>query len=200
MALGEPLSLPLPIFEQPDPSWDDVRLVERCRAGDATAWNALLQKYKRLIYAIPFRYGATAEDADDIFQNVCIELHAELDRLRNPEALRGWLTTVASRQSLRWKTRAKGRGETDLDTAPEVIDWEAAQPEIEKLERGQLVHEALGRIPDRCRRMLQMLFFEDPPRPYEEVAGELGLARGSIGFIRGRCLEKLQKALSEAGF
>jgi RNA polymerase sigma factor (sigma-70 family) len=194
------LSLPLFTPEQPDASWDDARLVESCRAGDAAAWNALVQKYKRLIYGIPFRYGATAEDADDIFQNVCVELYAELDRLRNPEALRSWLITVASRQSLRWKTRTRGRGETDLETAPEQIDWAAAQPEIEKLERGQLVHDALARIPERCRRMLQMLFFDDPPRPYDEVAGELGLARGSIGFIRGRCLEKLQKALTEAGF
>jgi DNA-directed RNA polymerase specialized sigma24 family protein len=49
---------------------------------------------------------------------------------------------------------------------------------VEKLERGQIVQDALARIPARCRRMLQMLFFEDPPRPYDEVAAELGLARG----------------------
>jgi DNA-directed RNA polymerase specialized sigma24 family protein len=45
-----------------------------------------------------------------------------------------------------------------------------------------------------------MLFFEHPPRPYEEVASSLGLAVGSIGFIRGRCLKKLRDLLTEKGF
>ena len=64
----------------------------------------------------------------------------------------------------------------------------------------QLVRDALRSIPERCRKMLKMLFFEQPPRPYLEVAKELGLAEGSIGFIRGRCLEKLRKALEQRGF
>ncbi len=200
--MGGPLSFSLPVSaaEPPDPSWDDSRLVEACRDGNAAAWSALIAKYKRLIYGIPFRYGANPEDAEDIFQSVCVELHAELGRLRNVEALRSWLVTVTSRQSLRWKKRMKGRGETELSPAFDLADWDAAQPEVEKLERGQLVNHALTQTPERCRRLLQMLFFEDPPRPYDEVAAELGLARGSIGFIRGRCLSKLQKALAEAGF
>jgi len=45
-----------------------------------------------------------------------------------------------------------------------------------------------------------MLFFETPPRPYEEIAKELGIATGSIGFIRGRCLEKLKQQLENKGF
>jgi len=52
----------------------------------------------------------------------------------------------------------------------------------------------------RCERMVRMLFFENPPRPYQEVARELDLATGSIGFIRGRCLEKLKKQLEKMGF
>lgn len=45
-----------------------------------------------------------------------------------------------------------------------------------------------------------MLFFDDPPRAYDEVARTLSLAKGSIGFIRGRCMDKLRSALEEAGF
>jgi DNA-directed RNA polymerase specialized sigma24 family protein len=48
--------------------------------------------------------------------------------------------------------------------------------------------------------LVQLLFFEQPPLPYAEVARRMGLATGSIGFIRGRCLEKLRKALVEYGF
>lgn len=185
--------------EAPSPAWEDKRLIEQCLAGDPAAWNALIEKYKRLIYAIPFRYGASSSDADDIFQNVCLELYDELPKLREAGALRGWLSTVTARQSLRWKQRSQRRGETGLEAAPELSAGDAA-PEIEILERGQLVHEALGRIPDRCQRLLRMLFFDDPPRAYDEVAQILGLAKGSIGFIRGRCMTKLRSALEEAGF
>ena len=45
-----------------------------------------------------------------------------------------------------------------------------------------------------------MLFFETPARPYDEIAKELGLATGSIGFIRGRCLAQLRKQLEKKGF
>lgn len=185
---------------KPHPGWSDSELVEACREGNAEAWNALLEKYKRLIYAIPFRYGATAADADDIFQAVCMELYEELPRLRRTEALRSWLSTVTSRESLRWKQRRKRRGEEDWENAPEPAADASIAPDLEELERGQLVHNAIALLPDRCQRMVRMLFFEDPPRAYEAVAAELGLAIGSIGFIRGRCLNKLQKALAEVGF
>lgn len=184
----------------PDPAQDDARLVEQCLEGNADAWDALIEKYKRLIYAIPFRYGATSSDADDVFQNVCIELYDELPRLRNTGAIRSWLTTVTCRQSLRWKQRYQRRGETSFEPANDTGPADAPLPEIEQIERGQIVHDALARIPERCQRMLRLLFFEDPPRPYDEVATALGLARGSIGFIRGRCMEKLRAALEEVGF
>lgn len=183
---------------EPSPAWDDARLVQHCLDGEAAAWRALIDKYKRFIYSIPFRYGASPSDAEDIFQGVCLELYQELGNLREAGALRSWIGTVTARQSLRWKTRVRQRGETDLDDSPEPVLEDP--PTIEILERGQLVHEAIARIPERCGRLIQLLFFDDPPRPYDEVAAELGLARGSIGFIRGRCLEKLRKALAEVGF
>jgi hypothetical protein len=48
--------------------------------------------------------------------------------------------------------------------------------------------------------MVRLLFFEIPPRPYETVAEELGMATGSIGAIRGRCLAYLRKHLEKRGF
>ncbi len=50
------------------------------------------------------------------------------------------------------------------------------------------------------RQLIHMLFFEAPARPYREVALSLGLAEGSIGFIRGRCLTRLRRQLEKMGF
>ena len=69
-----------------------------------------------------------------------------------------------------------------------------------QLEQEQLLRDVIAEMPERCERMIQMLFFETPARPYDEVAKELGLATGSIGFIRGRCLAQLKKQLEKKGF
>jgi len=74
----------------------DRRLVMACLRGDQSAWAALIDKYQRLIYSIPIKYGGSAEDAADIFQAVCLELYAELSRLRNTDNLRPWLMTVTA--------------------------------------------------------------------------------------------------------
>ena len=69
-----------------------------------------------------------------------------------------------------------------------------------EVEKAQMVREALSELSPRCEQMVRMLFFETPPRPYGEVAKELGIATGSIGFIRGRCLGKMKRQLEDMGF
>jgi RNA polymerase sigma factor (sigma-70 family) len=180
---------------------DDRCLVIACLAGDEAAWTKLIEKYKNLVFSVPLRYGIPAADAADIFQAVCVELFHELPRLRNIDSIRSWLLTVAAHQSFRWRQdhrRKQAREVEGLETdeLPAVLPPEVSA----ELEREQLVREALGRLPDRCQEMVRLLFFEHPPLSYAEVARRLGLATGSIGFIRGRCLDRLQKALEELGF
>jgi DNA-directed RNA polymerase specialized sigma24 family protein len=62
------------------------------------------------------------------------------------------------------------------------------------------VRDAITTLPERCREMIELLFFETPPIPYAEVAKRLSLATGSIGFIRGRCLKRLKNVLEQKGF
>ena len=83
--------------------WTNTRLVEECLRGSEQAWNALLDRYKNLIYSIPVRYGAPPQDAADIFQAVCLDLFNELPRLRDANALQGWLIRVATHKCYHWK-------------------------------------------------------------------------------------------------
>jgi RNA polymerase sigma factor (sigma-70 family) len=178
----------------------DRRLVSDCLRGDDQAWARLLDKYKNLIYSIPIKYGASREDAADMFQAVCLELFTELPRLRNTDNLRAWLMTVTAHQAFHWKRKqqrqagreVEGLAEDSLPPLPPALAWE--------VEREQMVREAVDRLPPRCREMIRMLFFEQPARPYAEVAARLGLATGSIGFTRSRCLKRLQRILEELGF
>jgi RNA polymerase sigma factor (sigma-70 family) len=181
---------------------EDEWLVQSCIQGDQRAWEELIDKYKRLIFSIPIKYGASSADAADVFQAVCIEVLNSLPQLKNVQSLRSWLITVAIRQAYRWKKKQTNYVELDA-MEPEVAEGIAFTPPVEtlaQLEQEQIVRDVVAKLPPRHKELVQMLFFEQPPLPYAEVATRLGLATGSIGFIRGRCLDKLRKSLVEFGF
>lgn len=96
-----------------------------------------------------------------------------------------------------WHGECRHRtGVADLEGDSRLAVEQAA---LEELERDQLVREAIFVLPERCRELIQLLFYSQPPLRYREVAEQLGLAIGSIGFIRGRCLKRLQKSLEKQG-
>lgn len=183
-------------------SWSNDRLVRECLMGNEEAWDALITRYKNLIYSIPLKYGFPPQDAADIFQAVCMELLTELPRLREPKALAGWLIQVTSHTCLRWKRQQRRLTPADEAEGAQLPAPDNSIPEtiLLEAEQEQVLREALVALTPRCRQLVHMLFFETPARPYEEVAASLGLAPGSIGFIRGRCLEKLRRRLQEMGF
>lgn len=190
-------------LRQPSPAWDDERLVTACLAGDERAWHALVDKYKNLVYSVPRKYRMTPEDAADVFQAVWIEAYHELPRLRQVGSLRAWLLTIASHQAFHWKRRYVKHQEREGTPIERPGHEPAAAPSADLLaeaEREQVLRDAMLRLSERCREMIRMLFYEQPPRPYNEVASSLGLAVGSIGFIRGRCLKKLRGFLEHGGF
>jgi len=181
---------------------EDEWLVQGCIQGDQQAWEALIDKYKRLIFSIPIKYGASSADAADVFQAVCIEVLNSLPQLKNVQSLRSWLITVTIRQAYRWKKKQINHVELDA-MEPDVAEALASIPPVEtleQLEQEQIVRDVVAKLAPRHRELVQLLFFEQPPLPYAEIARRMGLATGSIGFIRGRCLDKLRTALVEFGF
>lgn len=180
---------------------EDERLVQECLKGDEKAWKRLIDKYKRLIYSVPVKYGFAPDDAADIFQNVCIDLFTNLSKLRKIESLRSWLITVATHKCFHHKRQQ--RQDVELDAMEQEVAEDiapAAEMVLNEVQEEQAVRDAIARLTPRCAELVKMLFFEQPPLPYTEVAQKLGLATGSIGFIRGRCLNRLQKILAELGF
>jgi RNA polymerase sigma factor (sigma-70 family) len=183
----------------------DERLIGRCLKGDQEAWSGLIDKYKNLIYSIPIKLGMH-QDAGDIFQSVCVDLLSELPRLREHRALPKWLMQTCYHKCLHYQRAA----DRLVELAPEGADSNAAPPAssagdlpehmLVQLEQEQILRDAISELPEKCERMVRLLFFEFPPRPYENIAEELGMATGSIGAIRGRCLAYLRKHLEKRGF
>jgi RNA polymerase sigma factor (sigma-70 family) len=182
----------------------DSSLVEGCLNGDEEAWAALLEKYKNLIFSIPINLGFSQPDAGDIFQSVSLDLLRELPHLRNPDGLPKWLIQTTMRKCWRWKRREDQYCPGD-SAEPDVFEQAAlpqATPEelLQELQRDQVLRDAVAGLAPRCRQIIQMLFYETPARPYSEVATALGVATGSIGFLRRRCLRGLRRQLKRSGF
>lgn len=179
----------------------DSELVAACLDGDEEAWIALVDRYAELVHGIVRGYGADPEEAADLFQGVWLAVHNGLPQLRKHDAFEPWLVSVASRTGYHWRLQRERRDEHEIPLEPQLATrLPTIEPEVlERLERHQLIRQAIRELPPRCRKMIRLLFFTVPARPYAELASELGLATGSIGFIRGRCLGKLRRALEELG-
>jgi RNA polymerase sigma factor (sigma-70 family) len=179
----------------------DAELLEALASGDRRAWGAFLDRYEGLIYSVPRRYGLSADDAEDVLQDVLVALLQGLSRLRDAQALPRWLTQTAYRLSR--DRRARGKREVAVENA---AFWDAQvdpMPEpsvwLAQLEAAAVVRTRIEALPPRCRELLSALFLEDPAPSYATLGRRLGLPVGSLGPTRQRCLDRLLADLSELG-
>jgi len=178
----------------------DKELLISCRRGDESSWQALVNRYQRLIYAIPRRAGLNEDQAGEVFQEVFVTLFEKMNDINEPDRLHAWLVTTARRKT--WRLLSKERvvqsaktGETDAgDEAQGVVDNAPLPHEtLERLEEQHRIRTALADLDPRCRQLLSMLYYEVEPPPYSDIAAMLGMPEGSIGPTRARCLKKLLK-------
>lgn len=188
------------------PDLSDESLVHRCRAGDQAAWVALVERFQRLVYTVPRRMGLGDADAADVFQHVFARLFESLARIDDPARVRAWLVTTARRESLRLvgeRSRVVDRV-CALDGENEPTDPLDSLPDPDPLPEDQLaalqdedrLRRALGLLDERARSFLELLFLQDPPLSYSEIATRMGISEGSIGPTRARCLDKLRSQLA----
>ncbi len=178
----------------------DHELIQACIEGDGEAWEILVNRYKRLVYSIPFKYGLPREDAMEVFQAVWLDCFQELRSLRDLDRLQAWLIRIAVRKC--YRLREKFRSEP---ATVEIIESDhfADDPSgelIDRLNQEQMIRTAVEKLSPRCKQVIEALFFEDPLPSYATIASRLGLSSNSIGFTRDRCLERLGKLLQDQGY
>ena len=168
----------------------DRDLIRRCIEGDQEAWKALVRRYERLIYSIALRICRDSETAADVLQQVCLELYQRLDEVRNIATLPSWIATVTRRKSCDyWRS---------CEPAEPLLDDGSADSEdiFANIERQHTLERAMASLPERNRRLMQMLYMSDRDYSYQEIAQQLGMPVASIGPTRIRSLKKLRKLLS----
>lgn len=186
-------------------SADNKKLIELCLRGDRAAWERVVDQYARLVHSVPVRHGLSADEVEDVAQDVFTALAKNLHQIENPNALPGWLVTTARRLS--WRAVQKSRREAPVDGDALSVMAEARSnmlhisqmPTMSDLlngwERQELLAQGLQHIGERCRELLTMIFLAPEEPSYDQISQELGISKGSIGPTRNRCLEKLREIL-----
>jgi len=169
-------------------------LVTRARHGDQRAWDDLVERYAPLVWSICHRYQLKSADAEDVHQTVWLLLVSQLNKIRDPVALPGWLATTTRRECVRVLRAARGPhadgSGPDVETIPDQ-QAEMADQELLVAERHAALREALARLSPCCQRLIGKLI-EDPPLTYAQISASLSIPVGSIGPLRGRCLDRLR--------
>jgi RNA polymerase sigma factor (sigma-70 family) len=175
-------------------SLTDGELVRACRTRNVEAWEALVHRFSRYVYAIAVQaYRLSEADAEDVFQEVFTRTYEHLDRLRKDDAIRPWIGQLTRRLAID-KLRA-GRSEQLGDAALEQLE-SGAGPDLERLELAVSVHAAMAGLSEECREILDRFFARE--QSYAEIAAALGVPMGTIASRISRCLAKLRAALDEA--
>jgi RNA polymerase sigma-70 factor (ECF subfamily) len=166
-------------------------LVARCRAGDAAAWNELVERFSRYVYAICSQgFRLSEHDAEDVFQDVFMRVYTHLDRLRDDEAFRPWLAQMTRRTCID-RLRVGGRESPVEELEPPEVD-----ETLSMLDEAMTVHEAMAGLPENCREILDRFFAQD--ESYRTIGDALELPAGTIASRISRCLEKLKALLEES--
>jgi RNA polymerase sigma factor (sigma-70 family) len=159
-----------------------------CR-GDQAAWNELVNRHNRLVYAVARSFRLSGADVADVFQTVWLRLAEHICRLRDPERVGAWLATTTRHECLRL-VRSSWRVVPDDDVEAFLEPTETIENGLLRSEQRAAILAAFARLPDRDQRLLAMIV--DPRYTYDDICRELGMRRGSIGPTRARCLRRLE--------
>ncbi|MFY9561936.1 MAG: sigma-70 family RNA polymerase sigma factor [Terriglobales bacterium] len=167
-------------------------LVRRCVAGDASAWEDIVQRYHRRIYNICYRFAGTSDDAQDLTQEVFIKMYRTLNTYDvGKGAFMTWVTTVTRNLLVDHFRKTKQDRVTDsLDTAPS--EHEDAQPlsaqiadpsrppdaQVQSRETREAVHQALQKLSPELREAVILRDLQD--MDYRDIAGALKVPEGTV--------------------
>ena len=170
-----------------------TELVKAAADGDSRAWDAIVERYSGMVWAVCRGCGLSHNDAAEVSQTTWLRLVERLGSIHDPERLGSWLAVTARRES--WHVSRRSGRIIPTDTEAALYDREADEDidhGILARERQDLLRQAFDTLHPRCQRLLRLLT-ADPAPAYVDVAAALDIPIGSIGPTRARCLDCLRK-------
>jgi len=176
----------------------DDTLVRKAWNGDRTAFEELVRRTSRLVFARLYLETGDPHRAEDLVQETFLRAHRSLKRMDNPSRFRPWLLTIAqnvvidaARTDSRQKRLEPPRSDTPLANVPAA----AAPPdqEVQRDEMRQKVLAVLRSLPEEYRLPLTLRYLAGSD--YETIGAQLGLTNGSLRGLLHRGLKMLRDRL-----
>jgi RNA polymerase sigma-70 factor (ECF subfamily) len=177
-------------------------LITRAAGGDPTAFQALVEQHRSMVYRVAYQFAGNHHDAEDIAQEVFIKVYRSLDRFRQDAQLTSWLYRIAMNACIDHRRRQSSAGAAALgDEAEEKVrntPEEAPGPEERAYanELGGLLEEEIGRLPPGQRVVFIMRHHQG--LKLCEIAEALGLAEGTVKRQLHAAVHRLRHALAAA--
>jgi RNA polymerase sigma-70 factor, ECF subfamily len=174
---------------------DDLQLIDACRAGHPAAFDVIVERHRRSVYQLCYRFVGNHEDASDLSQDVFFRVYRALGTFRGGSSFATWLYRIGVNACLN-RVSAKKPPTEELD-ARQHVDTRTESPSERVLreERGVRVREAITRLPPKQRATLVLRMYQE--LSHEEIADVLGSSVGAVKANFFHALGNLKKLLGD---
>jgi RNA polymerase sigma-70 factor (ECF subfamily) len=169
---------------------DDAIWVGRCLRGDPAAFEPLVLKYQRVLFAVAYRLVGDYEDARDVTQNALVRAFERLDQYDPQRRFFSWIYRIAVNESLNLRRSRRGH-----DELPATLAVVGGQPEaLARIERGAIVQAAIARLPREYREVVVLRHFAE--LSYEDIGEATGVPAKTVKSRLFSARQRLQAMLA----
>ncbi|HTL59649.1 MAG TPA: sigma-70 family RNA polymerase sigma factor [Candidatus Limnocylindrales bacterium] len=189
----------------------EAEMLERCRRGDAEAWDELFDKHYEATGRFIFQLGHNfqREDVEEICQEVFLAVIRHLNTFHGQSQFQTWLFRIAANKAKDFRERQhaakRGGGQTTLSLQAEdpetglALDPPSSTPSPDAAlltnEQIRLVHVAIDGLGEACREIIQLRYFAD--LGYDEISRALDLNPKTVSSRLSKCLDRLEEIARE---
>jgi RNA polymerase sigma-70 factor (ECF subfamily) len=182
------------------PSAADSDLVARAAAGDGSAFHALVERHRAMVYRVAYQFAGNHHDAEDIAQDVFIKVYRSLDRFRYDAQLTSWLYRIVMNACIDHRRRQAPSGWAPFteDAELKMLNTPEESPGPEEMtygaQLGDVLQAEVERLPPGQRLVFTMRHHEG--LKLSEIADALGLAEGTVKRQLHAAVHRLRAALT----
>ena len=174
---------------------DEQALVEACLGGHPGAFDLIVERHRRAVYLLCYRFVSNHEDASDLSQDVFLRAFRGLKGFRGRSSLATWLHRIGVNVCLNRVSAKKPKSESIEERQFVDERAESASDRLLKDERGARVRAAIARLPKKQRATLVLRMYHE--MSHQEIADVLGSSVGAVKANFFHALGNLKKLLGD---
>jgi RNA polymerase sigma factor (sigma-70 family) len=160
----------------------DRELIERCLNHDEAAWEQIIQRYKRKVFGIAYKFTGRFEEAEDLTQEVFFKVYKALDTYKREQDFSWWLVSISRNACIDYYRSVKRERKVLSGDLTDLKNFRfqglSPQGNLEVAERSKTLRRSLEELPDDLRIVLILRDLKG--LSYREIADQLNLAEGTV--------------------